>query len=264
MNKKYSEIIFIGTGSGKASVKRYHSSILFKTGKHNLLIDAGDGISRALINSNIDFNMIDSILFSHYHADHFAGLASLITQMKLINRTEPLKLFTHKNLIEPLESLLNSVYMFKENLNFDLNIFGFEFENNICADYGINFTAKKNSHIYQKENLKHYPAELFVSSSFLLEVDKEKIIYTSDIGSKDDIYLFADKNIACMIIECTHIAVDEIYEALIKISPQKLFITHISDEIEHALENWHNKLNEDEKQKVVVCYDGLIFHLKEL
>jgi ribonuclease Z len=83
-------IIFLGTGSGKTSLKRHHSSLLISSQKHNLLVDCGDGISSALIKQNISFCSIGAILISHMHADHYSGLASLITQMKLVGRKETL------------------------------------------------------------------------------------------------------------------------------------------------------------------------------
>ncbi len=94
-----SEIKFIGTGSGKISLNRFHSSFLISTEKFNLLVDAGDGISKALLIQKIDFNSIDGILISHLHADHFSGLPSLIAQMKMNNREKDLSIFANENLI---------------------------------------------------------------------------------------------------------------------------------------------------------------------
>ncbi len=258
------KIIFIGTGSGRTSVKRFHSSFLLKTKKHNMLVDAGDGITKALLKQNINYNSISIILFTHYHADHFTGIGALITQMKLNNRTNspedggPLKIFTHKNLINPLVSLINSVYMFKENLDFNLEITGFDFDEPVEINEEIKFIAKQNTHIVQKEFLKYYPIELFVSSSFLFNVENKKLFYSSDIGSKNDLYLFENEKIDLMIIESMHINPEEIYEAFIKIKPKKLLLTHIDDLSEKELKNWYKKLSEKEKRKILLCYDGMI------
>ena len=70
-------ITFIGTGSGEASLKREHSSILISSEKFNLLIDTGDGISKAILKAGIDFNSINGIIFTHLHPDHYSGLAVL-------------------------------------------------------------------------------------------------------------------------------------------------------------------------------------------
>jgi len=258
------KIIFVGTGSGRTSVKRFHSSFLLKTKKHNLLVDAGDGISKALLKQNISFNSINSILFTHYHADHFTGIGALITQMKLANRTNmakqggPLKIYTHKNLINPLVSLINSVYMFKENLDFEIDINGFNFDAPVQINEEIKFVARQNSHIFQKDFLNHYPSELFVSSSFLFNSENKNIFYSSDVGNKYDLYLFENEKIDLMIIESMHITPEEIYEAFIKIKPKKLLLTHIDDIQEKELKRWHKKLPDKERRKIFLCYDGMI------
>ncbi|MEO8398834.1 MAG: MBL fold metallo-hydrolase, partial [Ignavibacteriaceae bacterium] len=75
------KIKFIGTGSGKTSLKRFHSSFLILNESYNLLVDTGDGISKALLLQNINYNSIDGILISHLHPDHYTGLPLLLVQM---------------------------------------------------------------------------------------------------------------------------------------------------------------------------------------
>lgn len=255
------KIVFIGTSSGRTSLRRFHSSFLIKSKKYNLLIDAGDGISKALLKCKIDYNSIDAILFSHYHADHFTGIGALITQMKLIGRTKILTIYTHKNLIQPLNNLINSVYMFKENLGFELDIIGFDFDEKIRMNNNLNFTARQNSHIQQKEFLSNYPSEMFVSSSFLFEIENKKIFYSSDIGTSNDLYLFENAKPDFMITETMHIATDDIYEAFKKIKPKKIFLTHIDEPKEKELNKWYCNLPSKDKRKIIICSDGLEFKL---
>ena len=94
-------IVFVGTSSGKTSLKRFHSSLLVKSHSFNLLIDCGDGTSKALLSQGISIDLIDGILFSHLHPDHSAGFPSLIVQMKQLKRVKKLKIFCHKNLGQP-------------------------------------------------------------------------------------------------------------------------------------------------------------------
>jgi len=50
------QLTFIGTGSGRTSLDRFHSSLLFTTSDKNVLIDAGDSISRALKRQQVPIN----------------------------------------------------------------------------------------------------------------------------------------------------------------------------------------------------------------
>jgi ribonuclease BN (tRNA processing enzyme) len=261
MEKNSSKIIFVGTSSGKTSAERNHSSFLIKTNNHNLLVDAGDGIAKALLQREIKFTDIDSILFTHYHADHFSGIAALITQMKLVGRKKPLILFTHKNLISSLESLLNSVYMFKDTLGFKLDTTGFEFDKEIHIKNSLSFTAKKNSHIVQKDNLKNFPRRVFVSSSVLFKIGTKYLFYTSDIGCKNDLYLFAEYKLDYVISEAAHINLEELTDYYRKTKPLKLFITHYDDNTEIELKKWHSQLNANDRKKIIISYDGLDFQL---
>ena len=145
---------FIGTGSGKTSLKRAHSSILISSGKSNILVDCGDGTSRALFKNSADFNSIDSIIFTHYHPDHFSGIASLIAQMKLNKRKSELTIYTPKNLLEPLKQFLITSYLFMEAINFDIQFIEYDFNSECRIDENFSFLAKQNSHIQNRYNVK--------------------------------------------------------------------------------------------------------------
>jgi len=222
-----------------------------------MLVDAGDGICRSLLQQNINYNSINSILFTHYHADHFAGIASLITQMKLLKRNESLKIFTHKNLISPLESFLQASQIFMETLGFQFTISGFDFDEQISVNNDFKFIAKRNSHIVQKEILKNYPPELFTSYSVFFEIEKKKIIYTSDIGSETDLYLFKDEHADYFVTESAHVTTSAIYSAYKQLHPGHLLITHINEEDAEEMITWQKSLPAEDRKKIQVCHDGL-------
>ena len=226
-----------------------------------MLVDTGDGVAKALLALNIKTNSIDSILLSHYHADHFSGLASLITQMKLEKRTKQLKIFTHANLVKPLKTFLNTSYLFEENLGFKLELYQFKFGIKQKVSASISFVPKRNSHILRKKILKKYPAKQFVSSSFLLNLGSSSIFYTSDVGSANDLFLFKNQQTNYLISETTHVTAGQVLSAAKTLNVTKLFLTHISDEDEKKITSWHKNLSEADKKKVKICYDGLKFNL---
>ncbi len=250
------EIIFIGTGSGKTELKRNHSSIFIKSKSENLLIDTGDGISKSLLQSNIDFMEINNILITHLHADHFTGIASLITQMKLLGRKIPLKIFIHKNLIEVFQNFLSSVYLFLKAMNFNLETVSFDSNEETKIGETLSFTAKQNSHVTNKYNVI-LPEENFISLSLLLDIIGKKILYTSDVGNSQDLFLFENEKIDLMISETTHVNFEEIYAAFKKLDPQKLLLTHIDSTIEMSLKNAIGALEKAEISRIMMCYDGL-------
>ena len=245
-----------GTGSGKTSLIRFHSAFLIKQNGHTLLIDAGDGISKALLAINEDLNKIDSIILSHNHADHFAGIPSLLTQMKLNGRKSGLTISTHHLLKNFLVSFINHSYLFNETIGFDLSIQGFNFEERIDINSFIKFTAKQNRHISREKYPEGYDDIEFVSSSFLFEIGGRKIVYTADIKDEKDLYLFNEDDI--FITESTHVSLEEINKFIDSINPGKMILTHISDEDEENILNWRSGLSSKIKKKIIIAYDGLL------
>jgi len=141
------EIKFIGTGSGKTSVKRFHSSFIIKSKDYNLLVDAGDGISKALLSQNISYNSINGILISHLHPDHFSGLSALIMQMKITERKNILDIFIHETLVETVKDFIYKSYIFKEKMNFTINYIPFDNDTSYIVANDLAFIAKQNTHL---------------------------------------------------------------------------------------------------------------------
>lgn len=251
------EIIFLGTSSGKTNLTRNHSSLLIKNDEYSLLIDCGEGTSKSLLKNKISVNQIDSLIITHLHADHYSGVASLVTQMKLLRRKKPFTIYVHQNFTNVVLGFINSTYMFPETIGFEFRVNDFLHDSPINLNNFLSFTAKQNSHIIQKEELKDYPSSMFMSSSLLIRCGNSKIFYTSDVGSIKDFYLFGTEEVTHMIAECSHVSLEEIYTAFKSIQPEKLFITHIDDEIEKQLFEWYSNLEQDDKARIILCHDGL-------
>jgi ribonuclease Z len=150
-----------------------------------MLVDCGDGISRAILNQNISFNSIDCILISHLHADHYAGLPSLLTQMKLTGRNKLLLLFVHTRDKDFIKEFILHSYLFKERMSFELRIIPIDDEREIKVTEKFNFTARLNSHLDKYKSASSStlpPPDLdklgFASLSFLFKDDENSLIYS--------------------------------------------------------------------------------------
>jgi len=249
------KIKFLGTGSGKTSLNRFHSSFLITSIKHNLLVDCGDGISKAMLNQNVDFNSIDFILISHFHADHFSGLPSLLTQMKLLSRKKDLIIFVHSSEKDFLEDFIFHSYLFRERITFNLKIISIDEENEITVSENFYFISKLNSHL---DKYKQYDSNNrlgFVSMSFYFKDDANSLIYSGDIGSENDLYLFNQK-VDWFITEITHIKKENILTLLEKSDPKEIILTHIGDDFEKLLSEFHQSLPNHLKFRVILAFDG--------
>lgn len=254
-------IVFIGTSSGKTSLNRYHSSLLIKSRSFNLLIDCGDGASRALLSQGISIDLIDGILFSHLHPDHSAGFASLIVQMKQLKRTKKLKIFCHKNLAETLRILLYQSFVFTERSNFKLEYCEFEHCEKIVLSEDFNFISKQNSHLDEYVDYLNEKKTGFACSSFLLMLGERKVYYSGDIGSNEDLNLFKDQKPEIIITEAAHIKWESILNFIEKNQHERVYLTHLNDDLEIELKQKINHLPKILREKLELAFDGLYLKL---
>ncbi len=249
-------IVFIGTSSGKTSLKRFHSSLLIKSKSFNLLVDCGDGASKSLLARSIDLSSIDGILFSHLHPDHSAGFPSIIVQMKQLKRKKPLKVFCHANLTNSLKIFLKYSFVFTEQATFKLEYQEFEHEEKIKISPNFKFTSKQNSHL--DKYLKYLADKTgFACSSFLFELGKKKVLYSGDVSSVQDLYLYEKENPKSVITEAAHISWEEILEYDKKMKPEKIYLTHYSDELGKELKGKAALLPAKISKKIILAADGL-------
>ena len=252
------ELIFIGTSSGKTSLKRFHSSFFISTSNYNLLIDAGDGISKALLTQQVSYNVIDGILFSHLHPDHYTGLAALIVQMKMIERKKILDVFINSELIDVIRNYLLQSYLFPERIGFAIEYHPLTENIKYKINDDIGFIPRQNSHLSSVSKLEDYKSQSFSSNSFLLSVDDKNIHYTSDVGEKNDLQLFRDETIDCLISEVTHIKPEDIITSFDKSDlPGRIILTHINDDDLISLQKFILELPEHLKERIIIASDGL-------
>lgn len=250
-------IVFVGTSSGKTSLKRFHSSLLVKSPLFNLLIDCGDGTSRSLLSQNIPLDLIDGILFSHLHPDHSAGFPSLIVQMKQLKRKKKFSIFCHKNLTETLRKLLHQTFVFTEQATFRLEYFEFEHLEKMRVAEKLSFISQQNSHLDKYKVHFGEMAAGFSSSSFLIMLGPKKIYYSGDIASRDDLYLFENQKPEIIITEATHVEWNEVLNLAENSRLNKIYLTHLSDELEVELNEKINILQQAYREKMILAYDGL-------
>jgi ribonuclease BN (tRNA processing enzyme) len=256
------KITFVGTGSGKTSLNQFHSSLLISSESYNLLIDAGDGISRALLFNEINFNTVDGILITHFHPDHFSGLPSLIFQMKITDRKKPLDIFIHPSFKNFVNDFLLQSYIFPERNKYEIQYKTFINDNIVKIEKNFSFIARKNSHLSKLGKYElSYPSISFYSASLLLESESKKIIYTSDIGSVEDIFLFKEFSSDLFICEANHLEPALLVEAICKIETKKIYLTHYS---ENNLKNLSEILASSAPEiqsKIIITKDRLSFQI---
>jgi len=84
------DVALLGTGGMMPLPNRYLTSLLTRVGGRMLLIDCGEATQVSLKTLGWGFKNIDTICFTHFHADHISGLPGMLLAIGNSERTEPL------------------------------------------------------------------------------------------------------------------------------------------------------------------------------
>lgn len=111
------DICLLGTGGMMPMPHRHLTSMMARFNGSDLLIDCGEGTQIAMKKVGWSPNPIDTMLFTHYHADHISGLPGMLLGMGNSDRTEPVTMVGPKG----LERVVNSLRVIAPELPFDIN-----------------------------------------------------------------------------------------------------------------------------------------------
>jgi len=131
------DITLLGTGGTVPQPRRWLTSLLVKWNGNTLLVDAGEGTQIALAEKNLGCKHIDSILLTHYHADHTAGLPGLLLSMAKADRKEPVDIYGPKG----LEEIVQGICLLARYIPFELHLHEYEEKEEIFYIDGLEITA---------------------------------------------------------------------------------------------------------------------------
>ena len=86
------KIVFLGTGSGRPTLRRNVSSVYLQYGGHAVLFDCGECAQLQIQRAAARTSRIVAIALSHFHGDHVNGLPGFIGTMGLNGHEDPLTL----------------------------------------------------------------------------------------------------------------------------------------------------------------------------
>ncbi|OYT60127.1 ribonuclease Z [Euryarchaeota archaeon ex4484_178] len=124
-------LVFFGTGGSWPSPERNVMSIGLQVDSDVLLFDCGEGTQRQMMLTNMSFMKIKKIFITHYHGDHFLGLAGLVQTMALNDRGDPLEIYGPSGTVDILTKYLSIGYY---SLTFPIKLY--ELEGGEILDFG--------------------------------------------------------------------------------------------------------------------------------
>lgn len=113
------KIDVLGCGSA-FSLQQNTSAIRVFDENHQLLIDCGPTIPRALWQRGGEVNEIDALYFTHVHPDHCTGLTALLNHWKSFQRSKPLIIWSQREQRPVLMKLASLANWPEERLCFEI------------------------------------------------------------------------------------------------------------------------------------------------
>ncbi|MDE6233882.1 MAG: ribonuclease Z [Lachnospiraceae bacterium] len=157
------DLCLLGTGGMMPLPQRWLTSLMTRYNGSSLLIDCGEGTQIAIKEKGWTFKPIDTICFTHYHADHISGLPGLLLTMGNAERTEPLTLIGPKG----LEKVVNSIRIIAPELPFKLKFIELSGQTQTIENKGYVIEAFKVNH-----NVICYGYNILIKRAGKFDVDR--------------------------------------------------------------------------------------------
>jgi ribonuclease Z len=87
------DLVFLGTAGSMPTAQRAPTALMLRRGGHRLLFDCAEGTQRQLLQSSIGLPELAEVFLTHYHADHYAGLPTMMKTFALRGRDVPLTIY---------------------------------------------------------------------------------------------------------------------------------------------------------------------------
>jgi len=104
-------VTFLGTSAAAPTKERGLPAVVVQREGELVLLDAGEGVQRGFIVMGLGLNRETTILITHLHGDHVAGLPGLLWTMVFAQRTRPLTIVAPAALREWLEATAKILHL---------------------------------------------------------------------------------------------------------------------------------------------------------
>ena len=136
------DITLLGTGGMMPLPRRWVTTLLVRYNGASLLVDCGEGTQIALREKGWSFKPVNTILLTHFHADHIAGLPGFFLTMGNSDRTEPVTVIGPRG----LSRIMTAVRTIAPELPFEVNFIEIDGNEQTFLIDGMEITAFRVQH----------------------------------------------------------------------------------------------------------------------
>ena len=218
--------------------KRLRASALIESEGHSFLIDCGPDFRQQMLRAGV--KKIDGILFTHFHADHTAGLDDV---RPLTQRFGALPIYAQQVVIDNLKKRFDYIFATKNKY------WG-------APDLDINVIENTAFDVF---DLSVLPIELQHGTLTIFGFRIGELAYITDaktISDQEKEKLFGLEILVVNALRKephpTHMNLDEALQLIEEVKPRRAYLTHIS----HRM-GFHREVSKELPENVFLAYDGL-------
>ena len=190
-SKTGTRLITLGTAGGPLPRKdRAQSSSLLVINGTLYLIDAGDGVTRRIVQAGYDFRQVGKIFITHLHSDHTAGLATLLVSTWEFQRPDPVDIYGGgverlvKGAIDYLTANAEIQWVSGKKRPMADAFRGHDVVPGVVfQDANVKVTAVENTHFNFPEGSPPYGK--YRSYSYRFDTPERAIVFTGDTGPSE-------------------------------------------------------------------------------
>jgi phosphoribosyl 1,2-cyclic phosphate phosphodiesterase len=207
-----------------------------------IIVDVGPDHRSQMISHSVD--KIDGVIFTHFHADHVAGIDDIKALSQLMKGSVP----AYANQ-ETYDGLARSYsYIFKP------------YSTNTPAIMQMQVINNWDEFKIGDINIQSFPQDHFTTISLGLRFGN--LAYSTDVCNMDEKAFELLKGVKIWVIDClrysfapSHLHFERTIEWINRIKPQLAILTHMAHDMEY------NELKNMLPANIVPAYDGLVFEL---